>query len=105
MRATTLQCTFAAGLLVVAAQAVAQQPKPAPPARAVEEQTRRTADGWSLPITYFRSDQGKNAPVVILLHGKEGNRLVWKGLGERLQAAGYVEFGPCRGCCWPACSR
>jgi len=91
MRATPLRCMFAAGLIVAAAAPVmAQQPKPAPATKGVEEQTRRTADGWSLPITYFRSDQGKNAPVVILLHGKEGNRLVWKGLGERLQAAGYA---------------
>ncbi len=91
MRATSLRDMFAAGLLVmVAAEAMAQQPKPAPPTKGIDEQTVRTADGWSLPITYFRSDQGKNAPVVILLHGKEGNRLVWKGLGERLQAAGYA---------------
>jgi pimeloyl-ACP methyl ester carboxylesterase len=91
MRAKRVHSTFAAGLVVIlTAHAVAQQPKPAPPTKGVEEQNVRTADGWSLPITYFRSDQGKNAPVVILLHGKEGNRLVWRGLGERLQAAGYA---------------
>ncbi len=91
MRSTRLRSTFAAGLiLAAAAQAIAQQPKSAPPTKGIEEQTVRTVDGWSLPITYYRSDQGKNAPVVILLHGKEGNRLVWKGLGERLQAAGYA---------------
>ncbi|MBA3313882.1 MAG: hypothetical protein M3552_15850 [Planctomycetota bacterium] len=91
LRRMLLRSSCTAGLIAAfAVSAAAQQAKPAPPTKSVEEQTIRTADGWSLPITYYRSSGGKNTPVVILLHGKEGNRLVWKGLGEKLQGAGYA---------------
>lgn len=45
-----------------------------------------TADGWSIPITYYQSTAGKDAAVVVLLHGEGENQLVWKknGLAERL---------------------
>src|SRR5207248_635364 len=35
-------------------------------------------------ITYFPSDAGEDAPVAVLLHGKAGNRLVWKNFAARL---------------------
>lgn len=40
----------------------------------------RTADGWEIHYTYWESPMGKEAPVVILLHGKGQARLVWKAL-------------------------
>lgn len=39
-----------------------------------------TADGWDIHYTYWESPMGKEAPVVILLHGKGQARLVWKAL-------------------------
>ena len=48
-----------------------------------------TKDGQEIKITYFRSTAGQDAPVVILLHGKGGNRLIWKTFAEQLQK---VEF-------------
>ena len=39
-----------------------------------------TADRWDIHYTYWESPMGKEAPVVILLHGKGQARLVWKAL-------------------------
>lgn len=39
-----------------------------------------TRDGWEIHYTYWESPMGKEAPVVILLHGKGQKRLVWKAL-------------------------
>lgn len=81
----------AAGLLLLAGAAVAQQP-----ARAAEteELSLRTRDGWTIPVTYYTSAAGKDAPVVLLLHGADGNRNVWKGLATVLQKAGYAVVAP-----------
>ena len=38
------------------------------------------ADGWDIHYTYWESPMGKEAPVVILLHGKGQARLIWKAL-------------------------
>ncbi len=58
----------------------------------IEEKNIFTQDGWNIPITYFQSNQGKEASVVLLLHGEGENRLVWRknGLAERLQAEGFA---------------
>lgn len=37
-------------------------------------------DGWDIHYTYWESPMGKEAPVVILLHGKGQARLIWKAL-------------------------
>lgn len=51
----------------------------------------RTRDKLELAGTYYESNTGKEAPVVVLLHGEGGNRLDWKyGLGGSLQRAGYA---------------
>ncbi len=50
-----------------------------------EEKTLVTKLGISLKTTYFPSSAGEEAPVVILLHGKAGNRLVWKDFAALLQ--------------------
>lgn len=39
-----------------------------------------TADNWDVHYTYWESPMGKEAPVIILLHGKGQARLVWKAL-------------------------
>ena len=40
----------------------------------------KTADNWDIHYTYWESPMGKDAPVIILLHGKGQARLVWKVL-------------------------
>jgi len=48
-------------------------------------------DGWQIYATYYPSDKGENAPVVILLHAKGSSRQVWQnGFAERLQKLGYA---------------
>ena len=60
------------------------------PAKASSQDTSvTTKDGAEIKMTYFKSLAGENAPVVILLHGRGGNRLVWKPFAEQLQK---VEF-------------
>ncbi len=56
----------------------------------VEEKTLVTKDGLDLRITYFRSEGGKDSPVVVLLHGRAGNRLVWKDFAVKLQEENYA---------------
>jgi alpha-beta hydrolase superfamily lysophospholipase len=51
------------------------------------------ADGWPLKLTYYRSAEGKEAPVVVLLHMKGESRLTWtapKGFAEQLHARGFA---------------
>lgn len=69
------------------AQPGAQTPKTG----AVREVTISTADGWRLAGTYYESTLGREAPVILLLHGEGGNRLDWtSGFAKRLQDEGYA---------------
>lgn len=54
--------------------------------------TLTTADGWAIPITYYQSTAGKDAAVVILLHGEGQNQLVWEknNLATRLQEENFA---------------
>lgn len=56
----------------------------------VEDRTLRTEDTVDIKISYFKavSTEGKNAPVVILLHGKSENRQKWKDIATVLQEMG-----------------
>ena len=49
-----------------------------------------TKDGAEIKITYFKSSAGQDAPVVVMLHGKGSNRLVWKGYAEALTKADFA---------------
>jgi hypothetical protein len=52
-----------------------------------------TADNWEIHVTYLQSDQGKETPVVVLLHREGGNRQVWlgkEGFAERLHKLNYA---------------
>ena len=51
----------------------------------VEDRELLTKDDFKIKISYFKSLSGPDAPVVILLHGKRGTRLQWKGLATELQ--------------------
>ena len=84
------------GVLVLATAPALAQPEPAGMNRPVTR-TVTTADGWTLPMDYYypHNEQTpttttQNTPVVILLHGAGGNRLVWKGLATKLQRAGFA---------------
>ena len=56
------------------------------------------ADGWPLKLTYYKSAEGKEAAVVLLMHMKGESRLVWsapsptapKGFAEQLQSKGFA---------------
>lgn len=75
-----------AGLIVTSASsvAVAQKEKD-------NERLLRTNDGWQIPISYYESKKKKDAAVIVLLHMKGGNRLVWQnGFAQRMNGLGYA---------------
>jgi hypothetical protein len=51
-------------------------------------------DGWPLKLTYYKAtSDGKEAPVVLLMHMKGESRLVWtapKGFAEQLHGKGFA---------------
>src|SRR5688500_14482005 len=60
---------------------------------APKTQKLTTGDGWSIPITYYQSSLGKQAAVILLLHGEGDNQLVWTqktGLAARLLAENFA---------------
>jgi hypothetical protein len=58
-----------------------------------EKQLIRSQDNWPIVFTYYKpKTAGENTPSVILLHKKNGNRLVWNSFAKRLQAQGYAVF-------------
>lgn len=64
---------------------------PAKPAESKgETKTLLTKDGWALEISYFDSPLEKDAPVVVLLHGKDENRVVWDPLATELKKLGFA---------------
>jgi len=53
----------------------------------------RTKDNLALKATYYQSSRGKDAPVVVLLHMADGNRMIWQGrdsFAARLHNEGYA---------------
>ncbi len=85
--------------IVVASQSGSTAWAQTPPKKAapVENMTVLTKDGASLHCTYFPSAAGRNAPVVVMLHGKGGNRLAWQApvgkgpsLAQALQANDFA---------------
>jgi pimeloyl-ACP methyl ester carboxylesterase len=83
--------------MLVVPLAYGQATKAAPKRAVSEEKQLVTRDGVTLNCTYFPSAAGKNAPVAVLLHGKNGNRLVWQtpignvpGFAQALQANDFA---------------
>lgn len=62
-------------LLLIGAVSVEAQSKDGLPQPQSKEVT--TKDGFPIHFTYWPSQMGKESPVVILLHGKGQNRVVW----------------------------
>ena len=83
LRVLTMVCVLT---IVCGSDAWAQTPaKPVS-----QDGTLITKDGQEIKITYFKSNAGQEAPVVILLHGKGGNRLIWKTFAENLQKVDFA---------------
>lgn len=61
--------------------AIAQPPKKP----VVEEKTLSTEDNVDIKISYFKSNSGKDAPVIVMLHGKGGNRRQYAKFASDLQ--------------------
>jgi len=85
-RPSVLRILLSSGLVVAALglqpQSADAQAKAAGKSNS-ESVTFSTKDGGQLKGTYFPSSAGPAAPVVVLLHGKGGNRLVWQaGKGQ-----------------------
>jgi alpha-beta hydrolase superfamily lysophospholipase len=49
-----------------------------------------TKDNQPIGITYYESAAGKESPVVVLLHGANGNQAVYQPFAEMLQAQGIA---------------
>lgn len=63
----------------------------APPKKVTSEDKTLTAkDGASIAITYYKSTAGQDASVLVMLHGKGGNRLIWKSHAEGFQKNDYA---------------
>lgn len=87
---TLLTVLLAAGVGLAGVSAAAAQGN-APKKGAIIDKGLQASDGWPIAITYWESTEGQEAPVVILLHRKGGNRLVWKqGFAKRLQGMGFA---------------
>lgn len=83
------------GVLLASISALAQDKNDGKGEKLIEEKTiYSTADGWPLKLTYYKSSQGKEAAVVVLLHPKNESRMVWTapkvGFAEKLQQQGFA---------------
>jgi len=83
--------------LVLAVPEARAQAKAQPKKALSEDRTLVTKDGVPIRCTYFPSGAGKDSAVVVLLHGKRGNRLVWQtgvgnypGYAQALQQNGFA---------------
>lgn len=55
-----------------------------------ESVTLTANDGFPIHISYYKSEVGQEAPVVVCVHDKGGNRRVYDDLAKTLQAEGYA---------------
>lgn len=85
------------GLLVLCAfcfgSGVAAQDKKDKENKVDDKTILSPADGWPLRLTYYKSSEGKEAAVVVLLHMKGESRLTWtapNGFAKQLNDKGFA---------------
>ncbi len=79
-------------LLTIVPNAMAQDTKKAG-GKEGESKSLFAVDGWPLKLTYYKSTEGKEAAVVVLLHPKGESRLAWTapgGFAEQLNSKGFA---------------
>jgi len=86
------QSVFACVMMTLLATSVvyAQGTETKGPPKPVET-TLTAQGGWPISITYYESSNAADSPVVVLLHGKGGNKRVWDHqFAPILQQNGYA---------------
>lgn len=83
VRRTCTRTIVVASVLALTTTAMAQAQK-----KFVIEDRELTGNDVRLKVTYYKSNGGADAPVVVLLHGKKGSRQQWKDLAVDLQQKG-----------------
>ena len=79
---------LAVGAMLAATSVTSAQ---APPKKATSEDKSLPAkDGAEIKITYYKSTAGQDAAVIVMLHGKGGNRQIWKSHAEGFQKNDYA---------------
>lgn len=84
MKCSRLSITAIASCVVLLASVAVGQDKDATVV------TIGTPSGASLAGTYWESSEGKESPILVLLHGEGGNRKKWELIAGRLQRKGYA---------------
>lgn len=81
---------FALSVLAITDQVAAQAPATAAAKTksSSEEKVLTTDDKIDIKITYFKGTGGKESGVVVLLHGKGGQRRLWSTIDHILQESG-----------------
>ena len=79
----TIRLVFGLFAIALLSQFAFAQAAKEPPAS--EDKTLTTEDNFDLKASYFKSNGGKDAAVVVLLHGKRGQRRLWTGVATQLQ--------------------
>lgn len=83
---STPRAVLTIAILAVALPCPAQQKAK----REVIQTSVTTRDGWSIPLTYYRTADDREAPVVLLVQGEGANRQTWTPLATTLHGAGYA---------------
>lgn len=85
------------GSVALFAPVAAQAQAPSTKAGSPEDKTLTTKDNVEIRITYFPGTSGKDSPVVVMLPGKGGSRLIYNNapqggvsLAKALQGEGYA---------------
>lgn len=93
----TVRCILSLALAAGVSLAAAATPAFAQPAKKGNIKPKpvdvtRTSErsGIDIKMTYFPSEKGEDAAVVVLLHGKGGNRLVWRKFALKLQEENFA---------------
>ncbi|MDX1964555.1 MAG: hypothetical protein SFX18_15495 [Pirellulales bacterium] len=82
------------GTAAVLAQNPAAAPAPAAADKSFEKVELETSDGVALSVSYYKSDKGKQAGVILFIHHDKGNKQDYDGVARAFQRAGYAVVVP-----------